>query len=138
MNYRFAGLLIAVALVAVACSGDDPTATPTATPPPTPTAPATIGPTPTLLPSDSTPTPTSDLGIAPGERGYAWNLSRVAEFAAKPSLAVDAEGTPHIAYMREAMPGFVWHATPDGSNGWSVSTVAEGYYYGPLDIKVDA
>ena len=99
MNYRFAGLLIGVALVAMACSEDDPTATPTAT--------ATIGPTPTLLPSDSTPTPTSDLGIAPGERGYTWNLSRVAESAAKPSLAIDVEGTPHIAYMREAMPGFV-------------------------------
>ena len=56
--------------------------------------------------------------------------------AAKPSLAVDPEGTPHLAYLVEAMPGYVKHAVL-GTDGWDISEVATGYFYGPLDIDVD-
>ena len=55
---------------------------------------------------------------------------------AKPSLAVGAQGTPHIAYMLEDMPGFVKHAVL-APEGWSISTVSTGYFYGPLDIELD-
>jgi hypothetical protein len=50
-------------------------------------------------------------------------------------LAVDASGTPHIAFMSEDMPGFVKYAVL-GSSEWQISTVDTGYFYGPLDIKV--
>ena len=55
---------------------------------------------------------------------------------AKPSLAVDPRGNPHIAYMLEAKPGFVKHAVLE-ADGWNISTVSTGYFYGPLDIQVD-
>ena len=55
---------------------------------------------------------------------------------AKPSLAVEPQGTPHIAYMLEDRPGFVKHAVLD-TEGWSISTISTGYFYGPLDIELD-
>ena len=58
------------------------------------------------------------------------------DVGAKPSLAVDPEGNPHIAYILGAMPGFVNHAVLD-SGSWDISTVSTGYFYGPLDIQVD-
>ena len=36
----------------------------------------------------------------------------------------------------EANPGFVKHAVLD-SNGWRISSVSTGYFYGPLDTRVD-
>ena len=56
---------------------------------------------------------------------------------AKPSLAVAPDGTPHVAFILEARPGFVKHAVL-GSDGWQTSTVATGYFYGPLDLTLDA
>ena len=38
--------------------------------------------------------------------------------------------------MLEAMPGFVNHAVLT-AGAWDISTVATGYFYGPLDIAVD-
>ena len=38
--------------------------------------------------------------------------------------------------MLEAMPGFVNHAVLD-AGAWDISTVSTGYFYGPLDIRVD-
>ena len=54
----------------------------------------------------------------------------------KPSIAINSDGTPSIAYLLEDMPGFVKYASL-GSNGWEVSTVSTGYFYGPLDIRID-
>ena len=56
----------------------------------------------------------------------------------KPSLAVDSEGNPHIAYMLEStVGGFVSHA--EMVNDSIVSQeIALGYFYGPLDIAIDA
>ena len=39
--------------------------------------------------------------------GYTWQIFTVDTNGSKPSLAVDADGVPHIAYMLEDMPGFV-------------------------------
>ena len=127
-----------MALVGAACGQGDATPTPTSPPTPTPTASPTPSPQATLVvrPTPS-PTPEPATGSPGPELGYTWTVSTVDEFAAKPSLAVDSSGAPHIAYIREAMPGFVRHATPDADGGWNISTVAEGYYYGPLDIVLD-
>ena len=55
---------------------------------------------------------------------------------AKPSLAVNRDGVPHIAFMLEAMLGFVKYALL-GDAGWDITTIVEGYFYGPLDIELD-
>jgi len=53
----------------------------------------------------------------------------------KPSIALKSDGTPYVAYMLEAMPGFVKNAIRNGS-GWDISTIQQGYFYGPLDIAM--
>ncbi|MFT7691965.1 MAG: hypothetical protein ACI8P2_000583 [Candidatus Latescibacterota bacterium] len=65
-----------------------------------------------------------------------WNIEGV-EAGTKPELVLDAEGCPHIAYMTEQLAGGVFYAFKEG-NEWVIDTVAEGYFYGPLDIALDA
>ena len=48
---------------------------------------------------------------------------------------MDSQGIPHIAYILEAMPGFVKHAVLGGTD-WDITTVSTGYLYGPLDIQL--
>ena len=86
---------VGVAFIAAACGGGGD---------PTPTATPAITPTPAV---GNTPTPAQD---APTASRYSWEVSIVDSNGAKPSLAVDSQGTPHIAYMLEARPGFVKHA----------------------------
>jgi hypothetical protein len=53
----------------------------------------------------------------------------------KPAIAVDPDGTPHIAYLREANPGAAYYATiVDGA--WAAREAEKGYFYGPIDIDV--
>lgn len=64
-----------------------------------------------------------------------WQWVDVAE-GMKPALALDDLGDLHLAYMLEAMDGWVHYAQIDPSTG-EVSepvTVADGYFYGPGDI----
>ncbi len=98
-----------------------------------------------VAPSTSTPDETKAPASAPvqtGEdatattTGYTWVIDTVDDNGAKPSLAVDDNGLHHIAYVLEAMPGFVKHAVPNGG-AWDISTVSTGYLYGPLDIQLD-
>lgn len=113
---------------------------------------ATQAPIPTSVPAANTSTSPagtssgqSTTGETPGPTtadepsgtatGYSWQLDTVDTNGAKPSLAVDANGIPHIAYLLEAMPGFVKYAVPN-TDGWDISTVSTGYFYGPLDIQV--
>ena len=56
---------------------------------------------------------------------------------AKPSVALAPDGTPHIAFILEAQPGFLKHAVLEAGS-WTVSNVATGYFYGPLDLAVDS
>lgn len=67
---------------------------------------------------------------------YSWTVSTVDETGANPSLAVRPDGTPHIAHMLEALPGFLNHAVL-GANGWDITEVHRGYFYGPIDIELD-
>jgi len=138
--------LLAGAFLFVACGGGS---TATSTPAPAATsipAPA-AGSTPDPAASD---TPGQPGGQAPTAKtsepppadqtagtatGYTWQLDTVDTNGAKPSLAVDADGVPHIAYLLEAQPGFVKYAVPN-NDGWDISTISTGYFYGPLDIQV--
>ena len=128
------GIIIGViALLALACGGDD-TPSPTAIQP-------TSSPVATTAPNAATATQESVTGTttppATGAERYFWEVSEVNDTGAKPSIAVDASGKPYIAFMSEDMPGFVNTAVLMG-DAWELSTVATGYLYGPLDIALDS
>ncbi len=53
----------------------------------------------------------------------------------KPAIAVDGNNVPHLAYLTEAIEGGVFYATTEGG-AWQSETIAEGYFYGPVDIDV--
>lgn len=65
----------------------------------------------------------------------AWEILPVGS-GVKPSIDVDTAGNPHVAYMLEALPGFVKLATIVNDTFVS-TTVDEAYYYGPLDLMID-
>jgi len=62
-----------------------------------------------------------------------WVKEIAFEGAAKPSLAIGADNQPRIAFMVEAMPGFVGFAERR-DDMWVAQQVASGYFYGPLDL----
>ena len=137
LSWRLAVLTFGGALsaIAVACGGADtsgttvqpPTAQPAAaaTPPVAPPPPAVPSPTATARPS---PAATTDVG------SFVWDIQDV-DAGTKPALALTSNDLPHVAYMLEAQNGFVKNATLSGGE-WSIETVAEGYFYGPLDIAI--
>lgn len=53
----------------------------------------------------------------------------------KPAIALLPDGTPMIAYMAEDAMGFV-RAAVRTAEGFEITTVADGYYYGPLDLAI--
>lgn len=120
--------------LAVACGGDDdsasrinPTPVPsnlTATSPP-----ATI---PTIAPD---PGGAEAASTSPADgAAFDWSIETVDE-GTKPALALTSDGTPYVAYMLEAIPGFVKAASKTGDR-WDIDTVVEGYLYGPLDLAI--
>ncbi|MDP8245462.1 MAG: DNRLRE domain-containing protein [Candidatus Hinthialibacter antarcticus] len=65
-----------------------------------------------------------------------WSMSDIAN-GVKPSFDFGPDGAIHIMGMTEETNGVVWHAHADSINGpWNPVTVAEGYFYGPGDIRV--
>lgn len=67
-----------------------------------------------------------------------WSIEDV-DTGIKPALDLAGDGSAHIAYMVEKEAGYVRHASraaADAQGRWAISTVAEGYFYGPLDIAV--
>ena len=132
---------VLAAFLFVACGGGA-TATPVPAVSPTPVPQESDDTTsletaPTQVPT-STPTPSAqsngEATATPGT-GFTWVIDTVDDNGAKPSLAVDGDGVPHIAYLLEAMPGFVKHAVLGGAD-WDITTVSTGYLYGPLDIQL--
>ncbi len=122
-----------VAVVAIACGGSA-----TATPIPTPTSPPPTASATSSLPSaqpapTATPGPVANAG-APAEITFTWEIEEV-DAGTKPALALTSDGVPYVAYMLEAMPGFVKSAVRSGTS-WDIATVATGYFYGPLDIAI--
>jgi hypothetical protein len=53
----------------------------------------------------------------------------------KPAVAVDADGVVHVAFLTEADHGALFYASNE-SGDFEVTTVAEGYFYGPVDIAL--
>ena len=148
------GLVATVLLVAaaVACGScdPDPIATASASPSSPPTATATTLPLPRIDPtSTSAPgqNPTIPSQPAVPEQGqlpvssaagtlFDWRVDDIDE-GTKPAITVNAAGVPSVAYMLEAIDGFVKNAQLlNGS--WNITTVSEGYFYGPLDVDTGA
>ena len=132
-NKRIGGLGLivgAAALIAVACGGGDDDVSVTASRPAT-------APVATAASNTATPLPETTSPPATTSSRYSWVVSEVDSKGAKPSIAVDASGIPHIAFMSEANPGFLKSAVLDGG-AWEATTVTTGYLYGPLDIALDS
>ena len=55
----------------------------------------------------------------------------------KPAFDFDATGRLHVMGMTEEINGVVWYAVADSAAGpWSPINVANGYFYGPGDLRV--
>ena len=66
-----------------------------------------------------------------------WDFVRVDD-GTKPALALGPDCTAEVSYMLERNDGYVRHASiPPGSLP-SIAKVAEGYFYGPLDVTTSA
>lgn len=61
-----------------------------------------------------------------------WTVIDVDE-GEKPTLTIDNNGVPHIAFIDETNPGFIKIAQLDG-NSFESTLVDEGYFYGPVDL----
>jgi type IV secretory pathway VirB10-like protein len=109
-----------VGALAMACGSDSPAAAPTAPPSsPAPQAQSTQSPTqpasePTTAPSPE-PEPTAAAAPDEGSLPFTWDIEDI-DTGAKPALALTSDGTPHVAYMLEAMPGFVKNAVRNGAS----------------------
>jgi len=155
-NSRRRALLISLgaitAVAAIACGSDDPPVRiPTPTPFPTsaaqPTAtpiPATAVPTASVVPTVDVPLVVAPTAVVPaaidGGAGltsdnFTWVVDEVG-VGTKPAIALDPEGNPIIAFMLEAQMGFVL-AAEIVYGAWVESLIAEGYFYGPLDVDVN-
>lgn len=64
-----------------------------------------------------------------------WSATPIAA-GIKPALALDRKGQPAIAYLQEALSGFVAYAS--AAAGWKPETIARGYFYGPIGLAFDA
>jgi hypothetical protein len=71
-----------------------------------------------------------------GKLSLEWQIEAIGE-GIKPALALDDEGAVHIAFLTEDEHGRVLYAQ-NGSGSFETTVVAEGYFYGPVDIAVDA
>lgn len=68
-------------------------------------------------------------------KAQAWEIEEVGP-GVKPSIALDRQGRPHVAYSRESSEVMVMHARRSG-NSFIISEVAKGYYYAPTEIVMD-
>ncbi|MFQ5554900.1 MAG: hypothetical protein ACE5GC_05970 [Acidimicrobiia bacterium] len=137
---RLTLLAAAFALVAAACGGGDgdddtaspaPSTTPATTSAATTTAGATTqAPVTTEAPGGSGAT-TGDLTLSVDAAFTATEIGR----GTKPVLALAPDGTPGVAFLLEAFDGFIAYA--DAGDGWTPSTVVDGYFYGPIGLSYD-
>ena len=125
-RYIASTAVVLIAAIATACGNGAPVAT-TVAPATTSTAqPATV---PTVTEASRAAAPVTDQALS-----FSWKIEEV-DAGTKPALALTSDRVPYVAFMLEAMPGFVKNAVRSGSS-WDVTTVAEGYFYGPLDIAI--
>ncbi len=69
-----------------------------------------------------------------GELSLTWITQEVGE-GIKPSFAIDDNGVAHVAFLTEADHGGLFYAH-NRNGGFEVETVAEGYFYGPIDLAL--
>ena len=113
-----------------------PVVSPAATSEPGPTASPTAGPV-AVAPPQVTPVPAQHEESAVTARdvpSFTWQVTDV-DAGTKPALALTSDDVPYVAYMDEAQDGFVKNATWNGTS-WDITTVARGYFYGPLDLAI--
>ncbi len=63
-----------------------------------------------------------------------WILMEVGS-GIKPAFAVDSQGAAHVAFLTEEDHGGVFYAS-NATGAFVVETVAEGYFYGPVDLAL--
>ena len=80
--------------------------------------------------NDTTPQP------ATGDASLTWRTEEVGA-GIKPAFAIDDAGVIHVAFLTEEEHGSVFYAN-NASGSFEIETVAEGYFYGPVDIVVSA
>jgi hypothetical protein len=78
-------------------------------------------------------------GEQPGPNGTTlaggWSAQALGA-GAKPVLALDADDSPAVAWLSEAIDeGFVSFAS--GDDGWTEERIVEGYFYGPIGLDFD-
>jgi hypothetical protein len=66
--------------------------------------------------------------------GDGWTLNALAR-GVKPTLALDAEGRPAVAYVRQGVGGWVDFAA--AADDWKAVRISEGNYAGPADLDFD-
>lgn len=76
----------------------------------------------------------SDPSIQLGEISLIWDVEEVGE-GIKPAFAVDDEGVAHVTFLTEADHGGLFYAN-NANGAFDVETVAEGYFYGPIDLAL--
>jgi hypothetical protein len=139
------------AVAAIACGSDDPPARiATQTPFATSAAQPTATQAPAATATQGAGAPTAEATTAPASSAspggeadrvdltsdnFDWLVDDVGK-GTKPAIAIAPDGTPNIAFMFEAISGGFVKAGTRVGGAWDISTVAEGYYYGPLDIDV--
>ncbi len=70
-----------------------------------------------------------------GELSLTWETQEIGE-GIKPSFAIDEDGVAHVAFLTEAEHGGLFYAQ-NREGGFEVETVAEGYFYGPIDLALN-
>ncbi len=114
-------LVVSLVLLAAAC-GSDGDGSDAEAPASDSTPPATAATQSTTTSGEGA----SDLLVTSG-----WELTRLGP-GIKPAVALDAAGVPTVAFMTEAQDGGVFSAS--AASDWALETVAEGYFYGPIDL----
>ena len=116
----------AVVMLAVACGGDDAdNGTESAEPPASSLT----------QPDEPEPSQADDGHELTATVASGWTATLIGA-GTKPSLALDADGRPAVAFLFEDIPeGFVAYAS--STDGWTVDPVVEGYFYGPIGLDFD-
>lgn len=121
LRLRHVAAAVALVMVAAACGSSDDSST-------------TIADESAVAPDEETPAanPAPASGNLTAADG--WELTSLGE-GIKPALAVNANGQPAVAYLTENLAGGIFYSA--ASNGWTTTTIAEGYFYGPIDVAFD-
>ena len=79
------------------------------------------------------PPPPGAVSACQLQSGPEWTWTAVGS-GQKAALALDSQGTAHLAFMLESLSGFIAYASVSGSTVSPLETIASGYFYGPIDI----